>query len=144
MKKFLFIALMAFFSLNAHAQLKVTEEVKDAEKISSYGMSIQPAYSTLKRTEAGLYYLTINSSNRFDDTFKFYLGMSDEAALQTLLDLESLYNKKKTTIIVKNGNKECQIRGGKLYLYFYQSGYAGDLMLYKDAIKKFILDIGKK
>lgn len=145
MKKVLFIALMAFFSLNAHAQLNVTEEIKDSEKISTYYVPGYSGAAQLMRSASGLYYyIDLWSSNRFDSVFSFFIGKTKEEAMQTLLDLEALYKmKKNTTIVVQNHKAECHVRiinGSRLLLF--QDGYAGSMPLKKGAVQKFILDIG--
>lgn len=56
MKKILFIALMAMVALNANAQLKVTDEIKAPEKISTYYVPGYPGAARLMKAASGSYY----------------------------------------------------------------------------------------
>ena len=137
---------MAMVALNANAQLKVEKETKHSETISSYYVPDAPGAAQLKYdTNNNCYYMTIVSFNQFDDLFLFYLGDDKEKARQTLLDLEGLYKLKKVTTTVKNYGEKCDIRRHTgIKLLFSERGYAGDVFLYKDAVKKFINAIDTK
>lgn len=131
-------------ALNANAQLKVTDEIKAPEKISTYYVPGYPGAARLMKAASGSYYfIDIWSDNRFDNVFSFFIGKTKEEAVQTLLELEALYKKKKMTIEVKNHKKECYIsRMSGSSLLLSQDGYAGAIILKKRAVQKFILDIG--
>lgn len=144
MKRIIIIALLSLIGVTASAQLKVEKQTKDPEVISSYYADGYPGAARLKRANDGHYYMTIVSFNRFDDIFLFFLGDNKEKACQTLLDLEGLYKEKKVTTTVTNYGEKCDIqRYSGIKLQMFQRGYAGDIFLYKQAVQKFILDIGK-
>ncbi|MCM1347730.1 MAG: hypothetical protein NC115_12970 [Bacteroidales bacterium] len=143
MKKILLVALMALVGLSASAQLKVKRETQHPTTISSWGITTRhPA--KMYRAEDGHIFMSIGSSNQFDEPFLFFLGENDQEAVQTLLDIEALYKKKKSTTVVQNYGEECRIYyWGTGNLGFKQTGYAGEILLFKSACQKFILDIGK-
>lgn len=145
MKKALLFAVALVLSISASAQLRKVAESNDWKVVSSFGLSVQPGYAALEKSESGFYYLHMNSYNKFDPVFLFFLGPDTPSACQTLIDLEELYKSeyKNKTIEVKNGSKTCSIRKSGRKLTFWQEGYEGIIELPKSACQKFILDIGK-
>ena len=79
------VLVMTVFAIPASAQLNITSEQIKVEKVGT----LRSTYASLY-VEGTTYFLTIRSSNQFDDAFLFYLGDTAEESILTLKDLCSL------------------------------------------------------
>lgn len=91
MKKFILLVttLMCIFPFIGHAQLNVTDKVEKPVKVchSNTMMGTAELYQS-----NDIYYIYMKSTNQFDDVELMYIGDSKESAVQTLKDLETLFN----------------------------------------------------
>lgn len=110
MKKFLLLICFIAFPFIAQAQLNVTDKAEKPIKVchSFTMMGNAELYQS-----GDVYYIYIRSTNQFDDIELMYIGDSQESALQTLQDLESLFKSTpKGEIVYINDH-----RGKKICLY---------------------------
>ena len=86
MKRFLLILLsilgVYFVAPSAFAQLNITEAHSKVEKVGT----LRSTYASLYVQETS-YFLSVRSSNQFDDPFRFCLGLTAESSILTLNDL---------------------------------------------------------
>ena len=128
--------IMLCFATPAKAQLNVTKKTTKAETITT----ARTGLIALKQSE-NVYYASLLSTNKFDDSGIFFLGKDKESALATLKDLSELYDNLNDNerIEVKDisGNTVTITKGmtGNLILNFPQ--LAGICYWHKSEIKKF-------
>ena len=89
------------------------------------------------------FYITLPTSNQFDEPFIFYIGEGKDSAVQTLNDLVDLCGtiEKGSPIVVDNGKDSCTISKGMGTLNLRQEGYAGYAELAKAELQKYIKSI---
>ncbi len=126
-KLLVLLTMMVFFPLVSNAQLNVVgqvEEIKEADTIASSRFGVVKL-----KVDGDLYYLRMETTNRFDEPMLFVLGETPESALATLQDLHKVATtlKKKTHLRVKNNcTTEYTIsREAMNTLWFMARGYAG-------------------
>lgn len=123
MKKLLLLFALCIIPMAANAQLNVKRQVEKMEKITS----VRTGFCKLMH-QGDDFYISVVTSNRYDDNFILELGEGKESALSTLEDLISLCTtiEKGAPVVISNGGKECTIYKGLTgNLDFSQSGYAG-------------------
>jgi hypothetical protein len=117
MKRFILLLCVFAFPLMASAQLNVTNKVEKSVKICH-------SYTMMGNAElfksADFYYIYMKSTNQFDDVELMFVGDSKESALQTLRDLESLF--------------ESTPKGDLVYITDYANH---EISLYKSFKKQF-------
>lgn len=138
MKKFIFavIAMMTLLPAIGNAQLTVKREVDKIEKIASARTGL---VRLMKHNET--YYMSIPTSNDFDDPFFFYIGEDKESAVQTLKDLIDICDTigKDDMITVDNHGKDLVISKGLAgAIYLQMPGYAGIASTIKSELNKFL------
>lgn len=129
------ICIMTLLSSMANAQIKKTGSYK-AETIASSRMG----FVNLKVDNKG-YYLTIPTTNEFDDSMILKLGATKDAALQSLKDLIDVFDSllKNEMQKIDNGfGEEFRLYKNAGALYIHADGYAGMGNLSKSELKKFI------
>ena len=117
------ISAMILLPTMADAQIQVNKQTK-RETIKSLRMG----YVTLSKTEES-YFLSMISSNQFDNAYVIFLGEGREAAVQSLNSLIEVASTitKKDTIEFNDGIKDYRIYRGmfKSEVWFKADGYAG-------------------
>lgn len=103
--------MMAMLPSVANAQLNITSRSEKPVKICQSKTLMGNA--DLYKSSEDIYYIYINSSNQFDNVALFVIGNSRESALQTLTDLERLFEttKKGDSVRITDHAKQ------KIHLY---------------------------
>lgn len=137
MKRLALIIAMMFLALGASAQIsnvKTKEAIKD---IASFRMGM----CHLKCND-DVYYLTLISTNKFDDSSIVYLGEGKESAIQTLTDLielnQSLAKKESASFSITIKGKEFNyhvLKSDKLNFSFINFETAGSVFLASTEMK---------
>lgn len=84
-----YIAIMLFiFPITSKAQLNIIKVVNKSETICD--SNDLRGHSTLKYTGKD-YYIYVHSTNQYDDVELMYIGDTKEKTLQTLYDIEQLF-----------------------------------------------------
>lgn len=81
--------MMAMLPSVANAQLNITS--RSGKTVTICQSRTMMGNAELCKTSEGFYYIYISSSNQFDFVESFFIGKSRESALQTLTDLERLF-----------------------------------------------------
>ena len=135
MKRFIsIVAALLAFGLAASAQLKVTHEFEKTEKIATARLGFVRLEKSGDRV-----YMTLPSSNKFDDTELFWLGKTVHSAAQTLADIVDLFDTLEEAVKVQDAfGKDVLISkmGGNLYFHFEIQ--AGQRFLSKAEAKKLL------
>lgn len=113
------------------------------------------AIRTISRFRSGLcslnadgetYYLTLNSTNRFDDPVIVYLGEGRDSAIQTLVDFQMLHKSMEKnsfaefTIKAKGIERVYKVmKADKNMFSFYDIGAAGGVYLSMKEVKPLML-----
>lgn len=133
------LTLMAF-TLPASAQLNITSEQIKVEKIGT----LRSTYAFLY-AEGTSFFLSVRSSNQFDDPCLFFLGDTAEASVLTLKDLcelcETMDNNAAINVEDAKGQKAVLIKKkmlGKPYLDISMEGQAGTSNLTLPELQKAI------
>lgn len=85
MRKVLLLALAMVASITAHAQIKVVEVNRQADTLMFYVNSGLDAIMVYRNPTG--YFLAEESTNRFDDCERFYLGKDEEESVTSVLTL---------------------------------------------------------
>lgn len=127
------------FPFIGQAQLNVTNKPEKPVKVchSNTMMGTAELYQS-----NGLYYIYMKSTNQFDDVELMFIGDSKESALQTLKDLESLFdNTSKGDMVTITDHRNKKIRLYKSFKKQFQVSFeyqAGIRCLGLDNVKDFI------
>lgn len=91
MKKIIFLTalMMAMLPSVANAQLNIAS--RSGKTVTICQSRTMMGNAELRKSCEGIYYIYISSSNQFDFVELFFIGDSRESALQTLRDLERLF-----------------------------------------------------
>lgn len=143
MKKTLLLIIAMLLSLGASAQIsnvKTHDAIRTIARFRSGLCSLN--------ADGDIYYLALNSTNRFDDPVLVYLGEGRDSAIQTLVDLQMLHKSmgKKSfaefTIKVKGIEKVYKVmKADKNFFSFYDIGAAGSVYLSMKEVKPLMLSL---
>ena len=146
MKKIVFLLLLMCCSFSiATAQIIITNKFEKTEDVAT----IRHAYSYLKKQHT--YFLTLNSSNQFDDIFIIELGETKEECINTTQSLIQLLNELENGESVKISNRNNEyffskelMLGAPYYLIISADHkYAGSCNITKKELEKIIKKLDK-
>lgn len=147
MKKLLFIALMAMFTLPSMAQIQISTQKSKAEIVTKFRGGTQ----ALAHSEHSGYSLWLNTDNQFDEVFTINLGDDEDAAIESIDGLLYLINNSKkgeTTAFNDNAGVETFVTfdvfmGGKV-LWFSRDNYAGRSSITSKELEKLKKEIAER
>lgn len=140
MKKYLLLMACIFAFIPAFAQLNVKSQQEKVEKIGTLRSTYAFVYN-----QGTAYYLSIRSSNQFDNNCLFCLGETAESAILTARDLVGLCDSLEVNASVSaqdaKGQNALFIKKkmiGKPYLDISMDGQAGTSNITKPELEKAI------
>ena len=141
MKKIvLLFTMMTLFASIAQAQLNVTSKTEKPIKVCQSNSMMGNA-ELYKSNDT--YYIYTKSTNQYDDVELFFIGETKESALQTLRDLEKLFETtpKGDLISITDHHKQkiTLYKSFKKQFYIEFEVQAGTRCLALDNVKDFIL-----
>lgn len=157
MRKFFIIAVVMMMSVTARAQIQVIAQESPKEELCTIAKSALDLKDLIEifREEDGIW-LYMQTTNKFDDAFSFFLGENVSQAIVTLTDLRDLINKntigsrfvlkrsedETCMVVVADALLNTQPKGTIKYisnkLIFGADGYAGAADLSVSNLKKLI------
>lgn len=140
MKRLIAILGCLVVSLTAFAQLNVQAEHAKLERLGS----LRSTYAYLN-ARGTTYFLSIRTTNQFDDGTRFVLGKNAESAIQTLKDLIDAANVMDVDAVLEvmdaDGEQAVLVKKkmiGKPYLLIQMAGQAGSSNITPAELEKAI------
>lgn len=131
MKRIIAAIALVLLCLGAHAQINIVG-VAHTDKI----MTFRSGFCGLYVNDLDDYYVTLNTTNRFDDLFVLNIGRGWQSAVQTLADIDDLLRKiDKNDMVIFSVTTPNEIHEYTVYRYhkgvlaFHADGYAGIITL---------------
>ena len=140
MKKIFLFLLMCFSISFSNAQIIIKNKFDKTEDIAT----IRHTYSYLKKSST--YFVTLESSNQFDDIYILELGKTQADAITTTQDLLNLCDilEKGESVTITNGlneyylSKECMLGAPYLLIMSADHKYAGSCNITKKELQKIL------
>ena len=152
MKKFLSL-LAVLVPLLAQGQIQIKKESNPATILASKQNLVSELFEVvaIPVDTASIYSLYVQTNNRYDERMKIWLGLSQQEAVASLRQIETLFDEKLgtsfelslvdgtvTAKVRENGTALFPTRKNKIGLYLSGKGYAGGQVLTRPIIESLI------